>query len=429
MMKITFSKILIVFFLILVLINSGVAQDFSILEPSSEILETVFDNRSLAMGKTAVTTARSSSAIFSNPSILATFSEAQIQLGGKLFYGTITSEVANESDRYQSYESSYQPFPNRSYFAFAVPYRLPDTQLKLVFGLGYQRNEGVKWESEAVWLREEWSERSGRLVNIRVTQNTNASSRGALSTITPGISLNFQDRYFFGVAVNRTLGAITSIWERQGSDGQRKEESEREQSALFLRIGAFAEVTPELSVGLMYRPEFEWELGQTITKTTSDGDLDTDRDQERIELTIPTMWGIGAEYKVSPELIVAVEVQSRPFSELRWNTDIDQQPIIADGFNFAAGVEYLGSTYPIRLGAFRDVIPFADENDTDPVNLVGLTAGIGSGGDEDFSWNLSALFGQWEQIVTDEGQKYAENLFRASISATYRFGTDFSSYF
>ena len=429
MMKITFSKILIVSFPLLVLINSGVAQDFSILEPSAEILETVFDNRSLAMGKTAATTARSSSAIFSNPSILATFSEPQIQLGGKLFYGTITSEIANESDHYESYESRYQPFPNRSYLAFAVPYRLPDTQLKLVFGLGYQRNEGVKWESEALWLEEKWSESKGDIVNVRVTQNTNVSSRGDLSTITPSISLNFQDRYFFGATVNRSLGAITSILELQGSDEQRKAESEREQSALFLRVGAFAEVTPELSVGLMYRPEFEWELGETITKTTSDGELDTDRDQDHIELTMPAMWGIGVEYKASPELIVALEVQSRPFSELRWNTDIEDQPIIDDGFNFAAGVEYLGSAYPIRLGAFRDVIPFVDENDTDPVNLVGLTAGIGSGGDEDFSWNLSGLFGQWEQIVTDEGQKHSENLFRASLSATYRFGTDFSSYF
>ena len=414
---------------LLVLISNGAAQDFGILEPSAEIIETVFDNRSLAMGKTAVTTARSSSTIFSNPSILATFSESQVQVGGKLFYGTITSEVLNESDRYESYESRYQPFPNRSYLAFAVPYRLPDTQLKLVFGLGYQRNEGVRAESEAVWLREEWSESRGDIVNIRVTQNTSISRRGDLSTITPGISLNFQDRYFFGATVNRTLGAITSILELQGSDDQRKAESEREQSALFLRIGAFAEVTPELSVGLIYRPEFEWELGETITKTTSDGELDTDRDQDHIELTMPAMWGLGAEYKVSPELIVALEVQSRPFSELRWNTDINQQPIIDDGFNFAAGVEYLGSAYPIRFGAFRDIIPFVDENDTDPVNLVGLTAGIGSGGDEDFSWNVSALFGQWERIVTDEGQKYSENLFRASISATYRFGTDFSSYF
>ena len=413
---------------LLTFINNAVAQGFSILGPSSEIIETVFDNRSIAMGKTAVTTARSSSAIFSNPSILATFSEPQVQLGGKLFYGTITSEVANEWD-FDSYESRYQPFLNRSSLAFAVPYRLPDTQLKLVFGLGYQRNEGVRAESEAVWHREEWSESKRDIVNVRVTENTSVSSRGSLSTITPGISLNFQDRYFLGATVNRTLGAITSILELQGSNEQWKSESEQEQSALFLRIGAFAEVTPELSVGLMYRPEFEWELGETITKTTSDGELDTDRDQDRIELTMPAMWGIGAEYKVSPELIVAVEVQSRPFSELRWNTDIEDQPIIDDGFNFAAGVEYLGSAYPVRLGAFRDIIPFVDENDTDPVSLVGLTAGIGSGGDEDFSWNLSALFGRWEQIATDEGQKYSEDLFRASISATYRFGTNLSSSF
>lgn len=414
---------------LLVCVNNGIAQDFGILEPSSEIIETVFDNRSLAMGKTAVTTAKGSSAIFSNPSILATFSEPQIQVGGKLFYGTITSEVANESDRFESYESKYQPFLNRSYFAFAVPYRLPDTQLKLVFGLGYQRNEGVRAESEAIWLKDEWSESKRDIVKIRVTENTSASSSGSLSTITPGISLNFQDKYFFGAAVNRTFGAITSIWELQGSNEQRKAESEREQSAQFLKVGAFAEVTPELSVGLMYRPEFEWELGETITKTTSDGELDTDRNQDRHELTMPAMWGIGAEYKVSPELIVAVEIQSRPFSELRWNTDIEDQPIIDDGFNFAVGAEYLGSAYPVRLGAFRDIIPFADENDTDPVNLVGLTAGIGSGGDEDLSWNLSALFGRWERIVTDEGQKYSEDLFRASISATYRFSTDFISSF
>ncbi len=413
---------------LLALINNGIAQDFSILEPSSEIIETVLDNRSLAMGKTAVTTARSSSAIFSNPSILATFSEPQIQVGGKLFYGTITSEVASEWDL-ESYESKYQPFPNRSYLAFAVPYQLPDTQLKLVFGLGYQRNEGIRMEWEAVWLEEEWSESKRDIVDVRVTQNTSVSRRGDLSTITPGVSLNFQDKYFLGATVNRALGAIMDTREEQGSRGQRKIESEQEQSSLFLRVGAFAEVTPELSVGLMYRPEFEWELGDTITKIISDGELDTDRNQDHLKLTMPAMWGIGAEYKVSPELIVALEVQSRPFSELRWNTDIEDQPFIDDGFNFAAGVEYLGSAYPVRFGAFRDIIPFVDENDIDPVNLVGLTAGIGSGGDENFSWNLSGLFGQWEQIVTDEGQKYSENIFRAGISATYRFGTDFSSYF
>ena len=142
------------------------------------------------------------------------------------------------------------------------------------------------------------------------------------------------------------------------------------------------------------------------------------------------MWGIGAEYAVNPELVIAGEVQSRPFSDLQWSgSDVDERPIIDDGFNVAAGAEYLGFDYPVRIGAFRDLIPFVDENDTDPVELIGLTAGIGSiGEDEDFSWNVSGVFGRWER-VNDEGQKYSEDLIRASISATYRFDTDFGRSF
>ena len=410
----------------LVLISNGAAQDFSILAPSAEIIETGFDNRSLAMGKTAITTARGSSAIFSNPSILATFSEPEVQIGGKLFYGTIADETVTADGFYDSYEARYPAFPNRSYFALAVPYQLPDTQLKLVLGVGYQRDEGVKWESTGVWHREEWSERRGDFVNIRVTSESTGRSRGNLSTLTPGFALNFQDRYYLGATVNRTIGAIISTSETKSSDSNWRFDAEREQSALFLRLGAFAVLTPELSIGLMYRPEFDWELGETISKTYQDGELNTDRDTDYLELTMPPMWGIGVEYEASPELIVAAEVQYRPFSDLRWSGSgyLDEQPIIDDGFNVAVGAEYLGFDYPMRIGAFRDLIPFVDENDTDPVELIGLTAGIGSiGEDEDFSWNVSALFGRWER-VNDEGQKYSEDLIRASISATYRFNVN-----
>lgn len=414
---------------LLVLISNGAAQDFNILVPGAEIIETGFDNRSLAMGKTTITTASGSSAIFSNPSILATFSEPEFQIGGKLLYGTVTDEIVTADGRYDSYEAQYPIFPNRSYLALAVPYQLPDTQLKLVLGVGYQRNEGVKSESTAVWHREQWSETRERFVDIRVTSERNSRRRGDLSTLTPGVALNFQDRYYLGATVNRTIGAIIATTETKSADDNWKGDAEREQSALFLRFGAFAELTPELSVGLMYRPEFDWELGETITKISDNGDLDTDRDREHIELTIPAVWGIGVEYEASPELIVAAEVQYRPFSDLQWSRNIENQPIIDDGFNVAAGVEYLGIAYPVRLGAFRDLIPFVDEDDTDPVDLIGITAGIGSiGEDEDFSWNLSGIFGRWER-VNDEGQEYSEDLIRASISATYRFNVNLGGVF
>lgn len=380
-------------------INRGIAQ----IDPSIESIETVFNNRSIAMGKTTITTPRGSSAIFSNPSILAAFTTPQVQVGGKLLFGTIEDEGASEY--YDSYKAKIEPYPNRSWLAFATPYELPDPQLSLAFGVGYQRHEGVKEKYDRV--------------NDGVTSTITDIGRGYLSTITPGVALNYQNRYFLGVTFNRTLGAITTTGETKRSDYHLEVNREIKQSAQFFRLGAFAQVTPDLYMGMMFRPEFEWEFGDTIVKRYEDGELETDRSSERIELTIPTMFGIGAVYKVSPELTVALEAQSRPFSELQWRGDIEV-PFIDDGFNFSVGAEYLGHSYPVRFGAFRDVIPYADENDTTPVNLVGVTGGVGYAINKSSSWDASAIYSKWER-ANDEGQKYSKTLIRVSISATYRF--------
>ena len=370
------------------------------------------------MGKTTTTTSRSSSAIFSNPSILATFSKPQIQVGGKLLYGTTVNESLDLDDG-ASYEYGYPISPTRSYLSVAVPYQLANSELKLVFGVGYQRNEGAKWEYERVY----------ESFGDRVTSNGNGRTSGILNTLTPGIALNFQDNYFLGVTLSRTLGSIIYTSEEKGELGHIERDIEGEQSAQFLRLGVLAKVTPELSIGVMYRPEFDWESGETITKVYRDGELETDRYQTHDELTIPAMWGLGTEYALSPEFIVALELQSRPFSDLQWRDE--SSPVIDNGFNLAVGAEYLGTGFPLRFGAFRDVIPVVEENDPAPLSLIGLTAGIGSNGDKNFSWDVSAVFGTWERVINDDGEKYSENLIRAGASATYRFdtvlGTDFDS--
>ena len=208
------------------------------------------------------------------------------------------------------------------------------------------------------------------------------------------------------------------------STGEQVElEFEREQSAVYFRIGALAEVTPILSIGLTYRSEFEWELGETITKRYEKGDLDSERDPEIEELTMPGMWGIGVKYKLSPELTIAAELQSRPYGDLLWSTDIVDQPIIDDGYNVSIGLEFLESGYPIRIGAYRDLIPFVDEDDTEPVELFGLTAGIASRVGDDFSWDASVQWGRWERTVDDDGHEYTEDLIRVGVSGTMYFNT------
>ena len=407
---------------LLVQINNCFAQNFDIIEPSTEILETVYDNRSIGMGKTAITTANSSSAIFSNPSVLGTFTDGNIQIGGKGLYGTITNEARNQSDLYESYEESYPPFPNRSFVGLAFPYEY-DNRIKLVFGVGYQRNEGVKYEVEAIQLEDRWSETRGTTVKTRITTTGTARSRGYLSTFVPGVAFNYDDNFYLGITLNRTFGAILGNWETKSTDENVEWEVEREQSAFFFKIGTLVDVTPELSIGLTYRPEFEWELGETITKFQEDGELDTVRDQDIDELTIPGMWGIGAKYKLSPAVVIAVELQSRPYGDLQWRGNIDNQDIIDDGYNVSIGAEFLELGFPVRVGAFREVVPFTDEDDTEPVGLIGLTAGIGSPAGQDFSWDASVLWSRWERTINDDGQKYTEDLIRVGVSGTFHFKT------
>ena len=59
------------------------------------------------------------------------------------------------------------------------------------------------------------------------------------------------------------------------------------------------------------------------------------------------------------------------------------------------------------------------------MSLIGFTAGIGSNGDKNFSWDVSAVFGTWEQVINDDGEKYSENLIRAGgprqLTALIRF--------
>ncbi len=355
-----------------VLINNGFTLQVGIYEPSMEIIEPIYDNRSIAMGKTATTTARGSSAIFSNPSILGTFSAAQIQVGGKTLYGTIMN-VSSEFTGISAYESNYPAYLSRSFFALALPYKY-DNNLKLVFGIGYQRNEGVKQYTE---------------YNIDVTKSIrfeqNNITKGHLNTLTPGIAINLQDKYFLGATLSQVVGDIFTTSDTTFGSDRFFDESTTEQSARFLRLGAIAKLNQELTVGLMYRTEFVWILRDTITIRDKYGNRKTDRNQLHRDRPMPDIWGIGAEYCVSPEFAVALEAQSRSLSKL------EREFIIDSGFNVSVGGEYLGLGFPLRFGVFRDVIPEVDYNDTVPRSLIGVTAGIGSKDDSNFSWNASLL--------------------------------------
>ena len=99
------------------------AQDFSeeIISPNT------VDGRSLAMGNTAIVSTTGSNAIFSNPGIIATFDNRQVQAGGRLVMGSMEDERSEEY--YDSYEYKLSPHFSVNHFSFSMPYALAGVNL------------------------------------------------------------------------------------------------------------------------------------------------------------------------------------------------------------------------------------------------------------------------------------------------------------
>jgi long-subunit fatty acid transport protein len=392
-----------------IVVNVSVAQNFE----NGEI-ETELDNRGLAMGRTAITSATGSSSIFSNPSIIATFDKMQTQAGGKLLLGTISDEDVEEN--LDNFDAKYSPFPSNGHLSFAMPYQLANSDLKLAFGIGYHRNEGYKLTTD---FRPD-----------RGTVEGNVRSGGALSTLTPAVAVNIQEKYFIGASLNRVVGKINITTEIISDIRDRREEKtevEIDQAASFLRLGALAELTPELTVGLMYRPKFEWDWKDITSKEYEDGKLENTDKERGGEITIPSVLGLGVEYKVAPQLIVSGELQTRPFSDFEVDEKFADELGLArdnlafdDGYCYRFGGEYIGFDYPIRFGVFRDAILRRDEDNDSPRALTGITGGFGFNAGKTTSLDVSALYATWNQ-EDEEGRKYSEKLLRIGVSATFVF--------
>lgn len=423
------KKLTIVLLMVfLIIVNVSVAQMLK----SGEI-ETEIDNRGIAMGRTAIASSAGSSAIFSNPAILATLKGQYVQVGGWLLSGSIKDESAE--NRHDKFDAKYSPALNRSHFSFSMPYQFPDSEFKISFGVGYQRNHGYK---QAVEFKDE-----------EETAEVTLRTCGDLSMFTPAVAINIIGKYFIGASFNRVVGKITitgeaeatvttvttetetgrGLTETETKKEKSKVEVEVDQSGSFVRIGALAKLTPKLTAGFMYRPKFDWEWDDIKYEEYEDGKLtDTDK-EEGGDVTIPGVLGLGVEYKASPQLIVAGEFQTRPFSDFKFDQAladlwfnqalVDLWDDIDDGYCYRLGAEYLGLTYPIRFGVFRDAILKADEDDDTPRSLMGITGGteasIGN-----ISLHASVLYGTWIKEYS-EGHDYSEKLFRFGVSATFKF--------
>lgn len=363
---------------------------------SAQMLEslspTIVDARSSAMGRTAIVSASGSNGMFSNPAVLATLNNKSIQVGARMNMGSRELGWLEDSDI--NYEYTMPPHFSLNHFSYSMPYTLPGSNLLLAVGVGFRTyfDLGMNTSIDASDNGEKYEEET--------------TTNGGLKVITPTIAMNYNDKYYVGATFNKSI-LSKEKYEYEDSDDYTYE-TEQEYSASFLKFGGFVKINPQISIGFSYTPEFELKEEKWKWKNNDGGSNSGNGD----DYTIPSVLGLGASYQVSPTLVIVGEYQNRKFSDLEYDgDDFDMN----DGNCLRIGAEYKGPII-LRAGFFSDATLATDDNDDDPLSLIGFTGGFGY----NFGGVFLDLFAEYSSISIDD-DTYTDviTMFRFGVTANY----------
>ena len=211
------------------------------------------------------------------------------------------------------------------------------------------------------------------------------------------------------------------------------DEIDREYSGVGGRIGLLAHLTDAISLGVNVVAPVELGVDELWYQSTvavyDDGEETSDSVSDALAFDIERPFEVGTGIAVklfNKQLILAGDVQLTDWTQTRYDP-IPAPNISQDNFEkFYAttlqarlGVEYRIPTIGthIRLGYFRDTIPFTDAEVDDARDF--LTAGIGKIFEDSLKFDVAYMLGTWQQSRYELTTKRLTH--RVFVSAAYRF--------
>jgi long-subunit fatty acid transport protein len=385
------------------------------------------DVRARAMGRTEIINATGSNAIFYNPANIGMVQNKTLQAGGRVYMGTMNDEEYWDFWPDEDWEGKYELHPKITHISFAMPYQPPNSELKFAFGIGY--NTYFDFGTKA---SQEYTDRSG---TETLTATADFKVSGGLNTISPAAALNIDDKYFVGLAFHKSVLGKIKMEADVDIDPEPayiylvNDVEEGKISATFVSLGATGKFMAEsqLTVGVMYRSGFELKFEDLEwSQEYSDGTRDSDQyDPDNYDFKLPAIMGLGVSYQISPEVLIAGEYQTRPFSDIE-DEDGDELDWIDNGSCYRLGMEYQAGSVPLRLGYFSDAILEVDYDDMGqsedkPKSLSGFTGGIGivSGNITLDFFGEYAFWGREDYGGPDNAKyEYKETLFAFGVTFT-----------
>ena len=211
------------------------------------------------------------------------------------------------------------------------------------------------------------------------------------------------------------------------------DEIDREYSGVGARIGLLAHLTDAVSVGLTLVAPVELGVDELWYQSTravyDDGEETSDSvsGAQAFDIERPFEIGTGIAVKLfNKQLILAGDVQLTDWTQTRYDPapadDISQdnfEEFYATTFQVRLGAEYkipaIGTH--IRLGYFRDTIPFTDAEVENARDF--LTAGIGKIFEDSLKFDVGYMMGTWQRSRNELTTEQLTH--RVFVSAAYRF--------
>ena len=211
------------------------------------------------------------------------------------------------------------------------------------------------------------------------------------------------------------------------------DEIDREYSGLGARIGILAHLTDAVSVGLTLVMPVELGVDELWYQSTravyDDGEEMSDAvdGSQAFDIERPFEIGTGIAVKLlNKQLILAGDVQLTDWTQTRYDPapadDISQdnfEEFYATTLQARLGVEYRIPTIDthVRVGYFRDTIPFTDAEVNNARDF--LTLGVGKIFEDSLKFDVGYMLGTWQRSRNDLTTERLTH--RVFVSAAYRF--------
>lgn len=387
--------------------------------------------RTMGMGGASLGLADDFTALYWNPAGMAQIQKFE-------FFTSFSHNTANTDSFFLSDEATGTSRSRLRPNSIGFVYPLDTQQGGLAVGFGYNRAQNFDYQKAIQGI----DPSSGNIYSGLLVDEININS-GGIGIWSFGGSVYISKNFLIGGSVDFWNGR--SIYELDATatdtanvDSELSrfrfdDEIEREYSGVGGRVGILANLTDAISLGVTLVAPTELTVEELWREYTvalyDDGEETSDPTNGALSYDIerPFEVGTGVAVKLlNKQLVLAGDVQLTDWRQTRYDPapadDIPKdyfEEFYSTTLQARLGAEFRIPTIDtyLRLGYFRDTIPFADtevENERDF-----LTFGIGKIFEDSVKFDLAYMWGNWQQHRDHLTTK--QNTHRVFVSGAYRF--------